>query len=311
MSHAFSSPALDLSGVWVPLITPFHETEPHAVNHGALAALARRLVCDGVRGLVVCGTTGEAPALDLDEQRACLRTVAEAAPECPRLMGLGGESMAEALHRLRLFTADALTRPQALLVSAPAYVRPSQVGVRRWFKTLADASPVPLVLYDIPYRTGVTLTRETLLDLAMHPNIVGLKDCGGDLGKTLALLQQGNLQVLAGEDLAAFATVALGGVGTISAAAHLATPHWVAMVAALRAGLLHEARAHWLPLVPLVEALFAEPNPGPLKAALAYRGEVPHTLRPPMTTASPELVARLINELSLLSDPHKLKSSAV
>lgn len=311
MSHAFPPSALDLTGVWVPLITPFSEAVPHAVEHHALAALTRRLAQDGVRGLVVCGTTGEAASLSLDEQQACLFTVAEAAPELPRLMGLGGESMADALHRLRLFTADRSCRPQAMLVAAPSYIRPSQAGLQRWFETLADASPVPLVLYDIPYRTGVTMARDTLLALATHPNIVGLKDCGGDLGKTLALLQQGSLQVLAGEDLAAFATVALGGVGTISAAAHLATPRWVAMVDALRAGSLHKARAHWLPLVPLIEALFTEPNPGPLKAALSHRGEVSNTLRPPMTTAGPELTTRLIDELARLQGLRDARSGAV
>ena len=173
-----------------------------------------------------------------------------------------------------------------LLVPAPHYVRPAQDGLRAWFTELADASAVPLIVYDIPYRTGATLTRETLLTLAAHPNIRAVKDCSGDAGKTLALIRDGRLQVLAGEDAQLFVTVAQGGAGAIVASAHVHTRRFVAVLNAIAAGDLARSRASWHPLVPLIEALFAEANPGPLKALLATQGWCANELRAPMTAAS-------------------------
>lgn len=184
------------TGLWIPLVTPFRDG---AVDHPALAALTRRLCADGVDGLVACGSTGEAAALSLDEQSAVLDTVLEAAGGVPVVCGIGGASLAEVRHQLR-----ALDRGGHLagwLLSAPHYVRPSQEGIRRWFLALADQVRQPVVVYDIPYRTGAVIARDTLLGLAEHPNIAALKDCGGEPAKTLALIAQGRLQVMAGEDL--------------------------------------------------------------------------------------------------------------
>lgn len=264
-----SSPPHVFSGLWVPLITPFRDG---AVDHDALAALTRALVPTGIAGFVVCGSTGEAAALDEDEQLACLATVATHAGELPLMMGVSGYNVGA----MRAWAQQLSTRAdgeipslRGLLVPAPHYIRPSQAGLRLWFETLADASTLPLVVYDIPYRTGAVIARETLLALAAHPNIRAVKDCGGDAGKTLALIADGRLAVLAGEDLQLFSTVAQGGAGAITASAHLHTRRFVAVLDLLARGDLAAARAAWQPLLPLVEALFAEPNPGPLKALLA------------------------------------------
>ncbi|MDQ8019273.1 MAG: 4-hydroxy-tetrahydrodipicolinate synthase [Bordetella sp.] len=277
----------DFSGLWIPLVTPFRDG---AVDHPALAALARRLAGQGVAGFVVCGSTGEAAALDEDERLAVLHTVASAAPDVPRMMGLGGEHLGHLLHAVRRLAGRGLA---ALLVPAPSYVRPSQAGLQQWFTAIADASDVPVLVYDIPYRTGSTLARETLQALAAHPNIVGVKDCSGDAAKVRALIADGRLQVLAGEDAQVLATMAEGGTGAIAASAHVHTVRWVRLVAALETGRLAQARALWQPLAPLVEALFAEPNPGPVKALLASGGEMTGELRAPMTGASPALLERL------------------
>jgi 4-hydroxy-tetrahydrodipicolinate synthase len=279
-------PPTDFSGLWVPLITPF---VGQAVDHEALGRLVKQLVDAGVSGLVVCGSTGEAAALTAEEQLAVLRTVARHAPACPLVMGVGGSNQPSTLSWLRTVNAGAeldLPRLHGVLVSAPGYIRPSQAGLRQWFTALADASSAPLVLYDIPYRTGATLERDTLLALADHPNIQAIKDCGGDAAKTMALLRDGRLQVLAGEDLQVFSTLALGGAGAIAASAHVHPQHWVALVAALRADDVASARRLWHPLVPLVEALFSEPNPAPVKAWLARQRLVGNALRPPMTPMS-------------------------
>nr|WP_157900369.1 dihydrodipicolinate synthase family protein [Rhodoferax koreense] len=277
-----------MAGLWIPLVTPFRAG---AVDHGALAALVRDLRPKGIAGFVACGSTGEAAALDDAEQLAVLDTVREAAAGLPVMMGLSGYHLPHLLDRL----AAAAQRPLAgVLVAAPCYVRPAQAGLLQWFTALADASPVPLVLYDIPYRTGVKLELATLLALADHPRIRAIKDCGGDAAKTQALLADGRLQVLAGEDAQIFTTMALGGAGAIAASAHRHTEKFVAVMRLVAAGRLAEARALWEPLQPWIQAAFAEPNPSPLKAVLAHHGAMALEFRPPMTPASDALLARLL-----------------
>lgn len=278
-----STPAPDFSGLWIPLVTPFRGG---AVDHAALDALTRRLAGTGIAGFVVCGSTGEAAALDEDEQLAVLDTVIEAAPQLPRVMGVSGWHLGKMLGWIdRLFS-----RPLAgLLVPAPSYIRPSQSGLLQWFETIAQASEAPVVLYDIPYRTGTTLSLDTLMALAAHPRIRAIKDCGGDARKTQALIADGRLQVLAGEDAQVFTTLALGGAGAIAASAHLKTERFVQLIEDIRQGQLARARERWQPLLPLIELLFAEPNPGPLKAALAHEGWIADELRLPMTPAGATL----------------------
>lgn len=291
------SPSPDFSGLWIPLVTPFRD---HAVDHAALAALVERLAPTGIAGFVVCGSTGEAAALNADEQLAVLATVARAAPALPRIMGLSGYHLGKTLGWVRELGTHGLA---GLLVPAPSYIRPSQAGLVEWFGAIADASAVPLLIYDIPYRTGIAIERETLLALAAHPRVRGIKDCGGDQAKTRALIADDRLQVLAGEDAQLFSTVAEGGAGAIAASAHLQTRRFVAVLRLLGEGRLAEARALWQPLLPLIEALFADANPGPLKAALAAQGLLEDELRSPMTRVAPERRARLLATLEALSRP--------
>lgn len=292
-----TSPAPDFSGLWIPLVTPFRNG---AVDHAALAALTRRLANDGVAGFVVCGSTGEAAALDEAEQLASLDTVQAAAGGLPIVMGLSGYHLGKTTAWVRKLSE----RPLAgLLVPAPHYIRPSQAGLLEWFRAIADASAVPVLIYDIPYRTGATLARETLLALAAHPRIHGIKDCGGDMAKTRALIADGRLQVLSGEDHQIFGTVAEGGVGAIAASGHVQTKRFVEVLCLLAGNRLAEARAEWQALQPLIEMLFAEPNPGPVKALLAHDGSMRDELRSPMTRASDGLRERLVALDARLSRP--------
>ncbi|RTQ31794.1 4-hydroxy-tetrahydrodipicolinate synthase [Variovorax gossypii] len=278
----------DFSGFWVALVTPFRDG---AVDHTALASLVRRLADDGVTGFVPCGSTGEAAALDETEQLAVLDTVLGAAGGLPVVMGISGYHLGKATAWARRLSE----RPLAgLLVAAPHYVRPSQAGLLEWFHAIADASSVPVLVYDIPYRTGVSIARETLLALAEHPRIRGIKDCGGDMAKTRAVIADGRLQVLTGEDHQIFGTMAEGGVGAIAASGNVQTRRFVQLVKLLAANRLAEARAEWQALQPLVELLFAEPNPGPVKVLLAHAGEMRDELRSPMTRASDNLRERLV-----------------
>ena len=278
----------DFSGLWIPLVTPFDQDK---VDYGALKRLVAHYRATGIAGLVVCGSTGEAAALDEDEQLAVLQAVMAEAPSLPVIMGLSGYHLGKTAARVRTLSQLNLA---GILLPAPSYIRPSQEGLIEWFTTLADASAVPVVLYDIPYRTGSQMALETIRALAMHPRIRALKDCGGDPAKTRSLIAHGQLQVLAGEDANIFTTVAAGGKGAIAAAAHLHTARFAEVVRRLRAGDVAGAGTLWKPLPPLIEALFAEPNPGPLKALLARQGLLRDELRSPMTRASAALVDQLV-----------------
>jgi 4-hydroxy-tetrahydrodipicolinate synthase len=173
------------------------------------------------------------------------------------------------------------------LVPPPSYVRPSQQGVIEFYAQVAAAArPLPVIVYDIPYRTGVELALATLRTLAGIDGIRALKDCGGDARKTQALIADGRLQVLAGEDHQIFTTLCQGGRGAIAASAHLHPRHFVALYEHVQAGRWLEARALHHALAPLVGALFAEPNPAPLKAVLAHLGHVDPGVRPPLTPAT-------------------------
>jgi len=293
MSIASSSyPAFQ--GVWIPLVTPF---TPAAVDGGALRRLVRHYAAAGVDGLVVCGSTGEAAALDDAEQLAVLDTVLDEAGALPVVMGLAGNHQGHVLQRLAAFG----TRPLAgVLAPAPYYVRPGQQGALAYFRTLADASRAPLVLYDIPYRTGTALDTDTLLALAEHENIAAIKDCGGSLDKTTALIAHGGLRVMAGEDLQALSTLCLGGSGIIAAAAHIRPDLFVALDRAVRAGQLDAARRLFHALAPAIRLVFAEPNPGPLKAWLARQGLLADELRAPMPRASAALAGQLAQAVAVL-----------
>jgi 4-hydroxy-tetrahydrodipicolinate synthase len=283
----------DFSGIWVPLITPFANG---AVDHAALRALVRRYVDAGVAGLVALGTTGEPAALDAAEQDAVLATILDAAQRVERaapllvMVGVSGNHTASMRERIEQLNVLPIA---GVLIAAPYYIRPSQAGIVGHFSALADASEKPVVLYDIPYRTGVRLELDTLLTLAAHPRIQAVKDCSGSLDTTLALIRDGRLQVLAGEDIAIFNTLCLGGSGAIAASAHLRPERFVALYRALAEGRLDEGRRIFHALTPMIQLAFAEPNPAPVKALLAAQGLIRDELRVPMTRASDALIARL------------------
>lgn len=279
-------------GIWVPLVTPFaRDAADTPVDHAALRRLVAHYRRSGIAGLVVCGTTGEAAALDDAEQFAVLDTVLTEAGDLPVIAGLAGNHLGHTLARLNALNALPLA---GVLTPAPYYIRPAQAGLVDWFQTLADRSRAPVVLYDIPYRTGTTLTLETLLTLAGHDNIRGIKDCAGNAHTTQALIADGRLSVLAGEDHQLLSTLAMGGHGAIIATSHCRPAHFVALYRAVQAQQLDVARVLFHALMPMVRLMFAEANPGPVKAWLAHEGLIADVLRAPMTSASPALTQQLV-----------------
>lgn len=277
-----------LRGVYVPLVTPFATDGSVALE--AIEGLAHRYLDAGAAGLVPLGTTGESPALDADEQRSVIEVCARVSAErgTQMIVGVGTNSTRTtivAAQRLAGFPGAT-----AALVVVPYYVRPSQAGIVAHFVEVARESPVPVVVYNIPYRTGRALDADGLLELARTPNVAGCKQAVGSLdGDTLRVLAESpdDFHVLGGEDPYLFPTALLGGAGAICASAHLCTERFVAMIECGLAGKVDEGRAHHEALAPVIRAGFAEPNPAVFKAVLHAQGLIPTPdLRLPMTSAS-------------------------
>lgn len=282
------------SGIWVAMVTPF---DNNAVDLPAVKRLAKHLIASGVSGLAVCGTTGEAAALSKEEQLALLDAVLSMVPGHQVVMGLAGNNLAGSLQMLQAIQQRDVA---GVLVPAPYYIRPCQQGLVDYFTTLADAARVPVILYNVPYRTGVAMELETLRQLARHPQVKAIKDCGGNPNATMALIDDGEIDVLTGEDNLILSTLCLGGSGAISAAAHLYPERFVQLVQQVADGDLAAARANFYALLPMIQQMFSFPNPGPVKAALALQGLIHNELRAPMQPAPPALRQQIAAQLARL-----------
>lgn len=277
----------DFSGIWLPLITPFSQ---QVVDGDALQKLVTEYRSTGIAGFVSLSTTGEANLLSSEEQDLVLKTTIEAADGLPVIAGLTGSNFTEIQQRLEQLSHFNLA---GILVSSPAYIRPSQQGLIEYFLKIAELSPFPVIIYEIPYRTGVHLELSSLLTLARHPNIQAIKDCAGSPEITQALIADGNLQVLAGEDFNIFQTLCMGGSGAIGAAVHFYPERYVQMEKYIRAGQLEQAQRIFSSLTPLIKRLFAEPNPAPVKGLLASHGKIKNEFMFPLQPASTALIQTL------------------
>ncbi|MFJ9591578.1 dihydrodipicolinate synthase family protein [Streptomyces virginiae] len=292
-----------LHGIHVPLVTPFAPSGDVAA--GALEALAHEVLDAGATGIVALGTTGEAAALD-EEERALVTGV------CARVCGERGAVLTVGAGASGTRAAEAslagLARwPQAgaALVTVPSFVRPSAAGVLAHFERLAAVSPVPLVVYHVPYRTGQPLDATTLRALGSLPGVVGVKYAVGALDQdAVALLgdRPAGFHVLAGDDVHVSAMLALGASGGILASAHLATERFAELAAAWRAGDAVRARTLGHALAGLSAATFAEPSPGVVKGVLHAQGRIPTPdVRLPLLPASQPAVAAVLERLDALT----------
>lgn len=284
------------TGIWPALITPFRAGGGD-VDHDALRRLVRRFAQARVAGLVVCATTGEAHVLTRAERLAVLDTVLDAAPGLPAVMGLAGIAPGPMLDEL----AEIQRRPVAgILTPPPCYVRPSQEALVRFYGDICAHANVPVIVYDIPYRTGVRIEPATMAAIARHPAIAGVKDCGGDVSATLQMIAGGWLDVLTGEDLQIFSTLCLGGAGAIAASAHLRPDLFVRMAELIGMGELAQARRIFYALQPAIEAMFAAPSPAPVKAALAALGLIGEDVRAPLLPVPPALRDTIVEHVRRL-----------
>jgi 4-hydroxy-tetrahydrodipicolinate synthase len=279
-----------LSGVFLPLVTPFRDG---ALDEASLTRLVAHFTASPISGFVLAATTGEGLALDDDETERLVVLAAAAACGLPLWLGLSGSDTRRLLRRL---DATAHWPIAGYLVASPAYIRPSQEGLRRHFTELARHTAKPLLVYNIPYRTGVNLANDTLLQLAELPAIRGVKDCCMDAAQSFDLLRRRppGFAVLTGEDTLFHTALTQGADGGILAAAQADPAGFIAVRAALLAGDVAGALERWRGLVDLARLLFAEPNPAPLKHWLWRAGLIASPeLRLPMTGVSPALAGQL------------------
>jgi len=288
-----------LRGLWLPLITPFRDG---AVDEPSLRRLVRHYAGRAIDGFILAATSGEGLNLDDDELerivalvRAELAGEGRALPVCLGLAGAGTRKMLKVLDRTASWPID------GYLVSCPYYVRPSQRGLWQHFSLLANQAARPIILYNIPYRSSVGLTNDTLLRLAEHPNIVGLKDCGADRAQSVDLLRRrpDGFRILTGEDTQYFDALVDGADGAILLAAHIETDLFAAIRTHLAAGNREAAEARWRSVAELTKLLFAEPSPAPMKYWLARTGLIASAeVRSPMVEIRAELAGRLEHEIA-------------
>lgn len=276
-----------LRGVILPLVTPFNEDL--SIDWPGLDRLVDYFLDEvGCDGLVPCGTTGESPTLSHEEHAAVIRAVTRrAAGRVPVIAGTGSNSTQEAIDLTRA-AADAGV--DASLQVCPYYNKPTQNGLYNHFKAVADAVDLPMILYNIPGRSSRNIDPDTIIRLWNDvPQVVGLKDASGDLHQAMLVLRatdRDTFQVYSGEDIMTFSLLCHGAAGAIAAVAHVVGREVAAMCQAVWAGDLPEARRLHFHIMPVVDALFVEPNPIPVKQALEWMGLPAGPLRPPMERMS-------------------------
>lgn len=291
---------VEFEGVFVPNVTPFKGGE---VDEASLRRLIDYLIEGGATGLIPCGTTGESSTLSHDEHVDVIRvTVEQAAGRVPVVAGIGTNDTRETLRLVKRAEQMDLA---GYLVVCPYYNRPSQEGILEHFRQVSEETDRPVLVYNIPTRTGRNIEVQTVVELSSIPNIVGIKDASGDINQAMSLIARTrNFSILSGEDHLLFPMCCLGGNGGIMASAHVIPGQFVALVEAAARGDLVEARRLHYHLLPLVKAMFSEPNPAPAKAAMKLMGIIDtDEVRLPLLSVSAacrEEIAGVLHGLKLL-----------
>jgi 4-hydroxy-tetrahydrodipicolinate synthase len=275
---------------WGPVITamatPFREDG--AVDYDRAAELARRLVDSGSTGIVVAGTTGESPTLSDEEKLQLLRVVKEAVGG--RAAVLAGTGTYDTAHSVHLSREAQRLGADGLLVVVPYYNRPTQEGLYRHFKTVAESTDLPVLMYNIPTRTGTNMLPETVARLSEVRNVAGIKEASGSLDQVSEIRRRTpeHFLIYSGDDSLTLPYLSVGAFGIVSVASHLVGREIAGMIAHFQAGRVEEARRIHLRLFPLFRALFVAPNPVPLKAALEMAGFPVGKPRLPLVEATPK-----------------------
>lgn len=284
-----------LGGLGSAIVTPFKADG--SVDTAALHDLTRWQIDEGVDFLVPCGSTGEAQTLTQGERDLVVSTVVDAAGgRVPVMAGATSNDTRQAVEEVRRMSALGVSW---LLSATPYYNKPTPEGLFRHFSAIADASQVPICLYNVPGRTALNMQPATVLRLSEHPNIIGIKESSGDLAQVQHLLlgRPEGFAVLSGEDWMALAVIAAGGDGLISVASNEVPRLMSNLVRSSLQGRFDQARELLYTVLPLLEANFIETNPAPAKAALAAMGKIQDVLRLPLVPLSASKRAPLLAAL--------------
>ena len=291
----------DLRGVGVALVTPF--TKEGEIDFIALEQLVNHCINGGCSYFVALGTTGETATLTLDEQPLVLKAVIQSCRNrVPVLAGLGGNCTQEVIDRIPRLDLEGVA---GFLSSSPHYNKPTQEGIYRHYLAIAQASPKPLVLYNVPSRTGQSITSSTVLRLAeASKNIIGIKEASGDLSLAMQIIAQApdNFAVISGDDFLTLPLIALGATGVISVTANAFPKSFAQLVRASLNYDLNEAQKLQVMLNPFFEALFDENNPGGIKCALESMGLIEGHLRLPLTPVSEKNQIDIQNALRIIAE---------
>lgn len=287
------------AGAWTALVTPFRDGE---LDERALRDLVERQIAGGIDGLVPCGTTGENVTLSHAEYVRVVRVVvAQANRRVPVVAGSGTNSTR---HTIELSHAACEAGASGLLLVVPYYNKPTQEGLVRHYRAVAEAVPLPSLVYNIPGRTGIDLSLATLGRLVDVPSIVGVKEATGNVLRSAEIAAEfgDRFTILAGDDALTLPVLAVGGHGVISVVSNVSPGDVARVVRLFREGDVAGARALVQRLRPLVDAMFVESNPGPVKAALAMLGVIAPELRLPMvmpSEASQQVIRAALDRVGL------------
>ena len=294
------------TGVGTALITPF--TKSGALDEPAIKRLAKRQIERGVHFLVPCGTTGETPTLSPGERRRVVELVLDAASgDVPVMAGAGGYDTQEVVHLAKEMQAIGV---QGLLSVTPYYNKPTPEGLYRHFSAIAEATTLPIVLYNVPGRTGCNIDAATLTRLATIPRVIGVKEASGNIQQMVEICRAvpPDFLVLSGDDALTLPLMAIGGRGLISVASNIVPAYMANMIEAAEKGDWAGARQMHHRLVPLMLGNFIESNPGPVKFAMATMGLCEEVYRLPVVSprpASQEKIIAFLKELGVESAvPH-------
>lgn len=286
---------MELTGTFTAMVTPFNENG--SVDYGQLKALIEEQIAAGIDGLVPVGTSGESPTLTMEEHSRVIEFTAEVvAKRIKVIAGTGANSTAEAVR----LTREALTMGvDATLQVCPYYNKPNQEGLFRHFSTVADLG-LPVVLYNVPGRSGRDIAVDTVARLSKHPNVVAVKEASGSVSRVSALLDACDITVLSGDDMLALPMIAVGAKGVISVASNVVPEMMSKLIQSSLAGDMATASVLHRKLYRLFRDLFIDTNPIPVKCALALMGKIRELYRLPLCETSDEIRERIRKTLAEL-----------
>ena len=287
-------------GTGIALITPF-KTD-YSVDTEALTRIVNHVIDNGADFLVVLGTTSEAPTLTADEKNLVINTILKANnSRLPIMLGMGGNNTLAVIEAIK---AQDFTGIHGILSVVPYYNKPNQRGMKAHFEAIADASPVPVVVYNVPGRVGVNLQAATCVELAKHPNIIAVKEASGNLQQIMEILRDKptDFDVLSGDDGITQPLMALGAKGVISVAANAYTKPFSRMMNAMRDGHTEEAlRLHYA-MMRMNQLIFADGNPAGIKCLMNQMGLCENVLRLPLVKANEKVEADIVEEWNILKN---------